>query len=288
MKRIFWLASYPKSGNTWLRLFLNNLLHDNEEPVDINDMPLSNTIASAREPLDQMISLESGELFAHEIDQLRPAMYEAWSNNSTCKLYCKCHDAYTWNSNGEPLLSSRATRGALYLVRNPLDVVVSYAHHNNCNIDKAIRQMANTHHGLANSHTGQYKQLRQRLLSWSGHVHSWQNAVRIPVHTMRYEDMQLDTINTFTKATRFLQLDNNQADIEQALEACRFDKLREQEVRSKRFRETPAGAKAFFRKGLVGSWRESLTDNQVCSIIDTHGSVMYLLGYLDSQGNPVY
>ena len=38
MAGIIWLASYPKSGNTWLRAFLHNLLRDPGRPYDINKL----------------------------------------------------------------------------------------------------------------------------------------------------------------------------------------------------------------------------------------------------------
>ncbi|MEJ2083836.1 MAG: sulfotransferase, partial [Acidobacteriota bacterium] len=38
MTGIVWLASYPKSGNTWLRAFLMNFLDPGKRPVDINQL----------------------------------------------------------------------------------------------------------------------------------------------------------------------------------------------------------------------------------------------------------
>lgn len=58
---IYWLASYPKSGNTWFRVFLANLRREKSEPVDINQLD-TNGIASARELFDKMIGLEGADL----------------------------------------------------------------------------------------------------------------------------------------------------------------------------------------------------------------------------------
>ena len=54
MGGIYWLASYPKSGNTWFRAFLCNLQEDGEEPADINDLATGG-IASARGWLDEVL-----------------------------------------------------------------------------------------------------------------------------------------------------------------------------------------------------------------------------------------
>ena len=61
MSGILWLASYPKSGNTWFRTFLTNFMADRERPVSINELD-SGQIASAREPFDEALGYESGEL----------------------------------------------------------------------------------------------------------------------------------------------------------------------------------------------------------------------------------
>ena len=49
MKSLLWLASYPKSGNTWLRAFLSNYIWDPAEPVPVNDLGKLGTTDSATE-----------------------------------------------------------------------------------------------------------------------------------------------------------------------------------------------------------------------------------------------
>jgi hypothetical protein len=77
MRRTIWLASYPKSGNTWFRILLANLSARDGKPVDINDLPEDAGIASARGPFDRVSLIESGLLTHDEIDCLRPRIYEA-------------------------------------------------------------------------------------------------------------------------------------------------------------------------------------------------------------------
>ena len=55
MKNLFWLASYPKSGNTWVRVFLANLQKGGDEPVDIN--VIGDYWASGRDLLDRFYGL---------------------------------------------------------------------------------------------------------------------------------------------------------------------------------------------------------------------------------------
>jgi len=87
--------------------------------------------------------------------------------------FYKIHDAFHATTDGEPMVSIKATRGALYIVRNPLDVCVSSSHHNGTSIDRAIDTMGDEASAYARGTRRQPDQLRQRMGSWSGHVLSW-------------------------------------------------------------------------------------------------------------------
>ena len=72
MVRTVWLASYPKYGNTGLRIFLANPLHPEPPPVDLNNLPESTPIASSRSHFDDLLGVPSALLTQTEIDRLRP------------------------------------------------------------------------------------------------------------------------------------------------------------------------------------------------------------------------
>lgn len=198
----------------------------------------------------------------------------------------KIHDAYHHTPKGEPLVPSDVTAGALYLLRNPLDVAVSYSHHRGRPIDDTISRMSDEDHCLASSESRLPIQLRQRLGSWSSHVASWVDCTDFPVHPVRYEDMHSDAFATFETAARFAKLPHERGEIEKAIELCSFEELQRQE-RSHGFREKSAGATAFFREGRVGSWRDSLTEEQAARVISDHSDMMRRFGYLDENGDPV-
>ncbi|MCI5149860.1 MAG: hypothetical protein D3916_10830, partial [Candidatus Electrothrix sp. MAN1_4] len=103
----------------------------------------------------------------------------------------------------------------------------------------------------------------------------------------RYEDMRLDPLFTFTAIAEFLCLPHDQHKVEDALTKCDFSLLKEQEEQGN-FKERPANAPCFFRKGLVGDWQDQLTEEQVERIIKGHGQVMRRFGYLDSAGQPLH
>ncbi len=282
---IYWLVSYPKSGNTWVRTFIANLQANDLEPVDINELQ-TGAIASSREWVQGALDFDINELTHDEVDYLRPEAYCWLSQQMAAPQYHKIHDAYTRLANGDVLIPPVATCGSLYIVRNPLDVVVSFAHHNNCSVDQTITNMANPEFCGGNGEQGLHYQLRQRLLSWSAHVLSWLNAEGMNVALVRYEDMKCDPLNTFTKVARFLELPYDKISVEKALSHSGIEKLQAQEAKNG-FKEKSQNSVNFFRKGIVGDWQKNMTEEQVQRVIDDHRDVMLRLGYLDNDGLPV-
>lgn len=281
---IYWLASYPKSGNTWTRAVIANLLNEDPEPVAINELQ-TGAIASSRTWVETALDFDIGELSHGEVDLLRPAAYQWHSRQLTTPGYHKVHDAYTFLPNGEPLFPPAATRGALCIVRNPLDVAVSFAHHSNRTTDWAIGKMGNHDFAFCGGDQKLFPQLRQRLLNWSQHVSSWLEAPGIAKLVVRYEDMQQDPLGTFTRIATFLELPDDSVSVNTALEHCTIEALQAQESRTP-FVEKPAKAKHFFRKGIVGNWRTTLTEQQVKTLIEDHKAVMMQFDYLAPDGQP--
>ena len=279
---IYWLASYPKSGNTWFRLIVTQLLMGPDSPVDLNTIQ-SGMIASSREWMDVSLGFESALLTHDEIDCLRPEAYR-WLHRQLKRVdYHKIHDAYTYLPNGDPLIPPDGCLGALYLVRNPLDVAISFANHQGCSIDNAIEMMNNPEMAFCKRTNTQYPQVRQKLLSWSDHVKSWRQAPNIPVQFIRYEDMLSDSLATFSKAMQFLKIETPPEAIKKAIDATHISKLQTLESETG-FNEKPPKLERFFRKGISGDWKTTLTPQQIQRIINDHGEVMQTLGYLDSRG----
>jgi aryl sulfotransferase len=285
MKRgIIWLASYPKSGNTWLRIFLANLSRAGEEPVNINELD-GGPIASARALFDNASGIEASDLTPEEIDRLRPEVYECLAAEAQEVIFLKVHDAYTYGADGRPLLSAAGCK-AFYLIRNPLDVAVAFANHASRDLDTIINRMADTEFALAAGAGRLPEQLRQRLLSWSDHVRSWVDAP-IPILALRYEDMKQSPLETFTQAARFAGLPDDPARVRRAVEFSDFKELQRQE-QEQGFRERPPKTESFFREDGWGAWRREMTPEQAARVIREHREVMQRFGYLTAKGEPVF
>jgi hypothetical protein len=289
--RRIWLASYPKSGNTWLRMLIANLSAKDDQPVGINDLSTTSNIASARGPFDDLLLIDSGLLTHDEADCLRPRVYEELARGADSSeedprqappsvRFVKVHDAYTLTPLGEPLLAgARGADGAIVVVRDPRDVAPSLASHRNTSIDDAIAFMNDRDAEFSASTTKQGSQLRQKLPGWSAHVASWLDQADIPVHLVRYEDLQFDTVAMLRRALQFAGQAATDDDISRAVQFANFARLRQQEE-EQGFREAPrqAGAR-FFRRGEAGSWRDELTPDHAARIVAAHGAVMRRLGY---------
>jgi aryl sulfotransferase len=278
LKKIVWLASYPKSGNTWFRAFLSALLNPENSEVDINNMHLT-TIASSRQLFDELVGVPSADLTPEEINRLRPFVYRHNALVSDEVIYQKVHDAYTLLSDGQPLFPTDITKAVIYFIRNPLDIVVSFSYHLSTSIDKTIAIMNNPEYAFCQRTDKLNNQLRQCLSNWSGHVKSWVDNSGLRILVIRYEDMHNSPVDTFSRAVSFIGINNSPEKIEIALEQASFNRLRQQEI-EKGFCEKSTGSSSFFRKGIVGDWKNTLTKEQVNRVIEMHGNMMKRFGYV--------
>lgn len=287
---IFWLASFPKSGNTWIRIFINalhagkdgrNRTGDFASSLDLNQLKIG-TIASDRQWVEDIIGFDISELGHEEIDLLRPGAYEWFSGHTEDIFFAKVHDAYRILPGGTPLFPTSCIRGVLYIIRNPLDTCVSLADHLGCTINESIAHMASPEFTLAGNPAQLDDQLRQIISSWSGHADSWLKVTGINRMVVRYEDLQRDQLNTFTRIADFLELSSSEQLIKDTLDLIQFTNLRKLEGAGG-FLEAATHGKRFFRRGVVGDWQSQLDSTQVSRLITDHSELMQHFGYLDSS-----
>jgi aryl sulfotransferase len=278
MKRMIWLASYPKSGNTWLRAFLTNYKQNASGPADINTLE-GGPIASSRNLFDEWAGVEASDLPPASVERLRPHVYRKLAECVNETIFLKIHDAITFTSEDIPLIPREVTQGAVYLIRNPLDVVVSFADHSGTTLEKTIQNMGNQDFQFASRDESLDIQLPQRLLTWSGHVRSWVDQDGFPVLVVRYEDLLEDPYGRFSEIVRFCGLEVDQELLHHAVRHSSFGVFKEQEE-LKGFKERSRHSKTFFRRGQAGGWREVLTLEQVARVIQDHGLMMERFGYL--------
>lgn len=279
MKGIVWLASYPKSGNTWFRVFLANLLADQPEPVDINALGIENF--GSRSTYDRALGWETSDLTLEETFQARLDVQEALAQEED--VLFKVHESFRHPLTRAPLFSRTATRAALYFLRNPLDVAISFSHHRGKDIDSTITRMNRNDATMAAAKDELGPQLPQPTGDWSWHVRSWLDEPGLPVMALRYEDMLAHPQEVFRSACEFAGLPSDPDRVARALAHAKFENLRAQE-QAKGFREA-ADRRPFFRQGKAGGWRQILSAAQIAAIVNAHGEVMRRFGYLNADGS---
>lgn len=278
MRRLVWLASYPKSGNTWVRLLLTAYGYPEQEELDINTSDVS-LHAGNRELFDRVIGLEASELTPAEIDRYRPYVYRQLAVEAEQPLLIKVHDCWRRNGDGAAVFPPEATAATVYIVRDPRGVAPSFANHYNCTIDETIDRMADPDFGIAARLDRLALQLPQPIGSWSQHVVSWLDQRDLPVLLVRYEDLHAAPEAQFARIVHATGLPVDAQRLALALARTRFERLQAQE-QAAGFKERLMGAPRFFRRGQAESWREELTPAQIERIEAEHGPVMARLGYL--------
>lgn len=273
MAGIIWLASYPKSGNTWMRAFLHNLFVNRPEPVNVNALTRFCLGEDRAEYYNQFDPRPCSEMAPEEVARLRPKVHRLLSESYPDSVFVKTHN-YLGEWLGVPLVTMEYTAGAIYLVRNPLDVAISFAHHYGVTIDEAIATMATA---FAGSQTTDFV-VRHVYSSWSRHVTSWTQNPMPSLHVVRYEDMLAQPFKTLAKLVEFLRLDPPRERLQRAVRNSSFEVLRRQED-EQGFVERTQHAR-FFRAGRAGQWRDALTTEQVQAIVSAHREQMERFGYV--------
>ncbi|MEM9279122.1 MAG: sulfotransferase domain-containing protein [Pseudomonadota bacterium] len=280
-KGIIWLASYPKSGNTWTRNFLHNLLNvisgEDGKAHSINAMGLRSTWEIAAKPYEAIIGRPVDRCSREEIAAVRHTVQENIMENAGGLAFVKTHHALVMDRK-QPTINFDVTAGAIYIIRNPLDVAISFSHHMNGTIDEAIEQMA-----LKDAETPiSEKAVYEVYGSWSQHVESWTRKPHRTILVMRYEDMLDDPLKAFGALASHLRLQATREQVEKAIELSSFEALSKQEDQLG-FNEKPKEAKKFFRSGKSGQWRDELSKDQVRRIVSAHQAQMGRFGYVPEE-----
>ena len=186
---IRWLASYPKSGNTWVRLFF--LAYADPDGFHINNLSQDFTTDTNPDVYEEVAKVELQMLTTTEAKLLRGAVLVRLSKiayeNTGGPVYLKSHSANV-GGGGILWIPPDYTDKSIYLVRDPRDVAVSLADHMGFTIDDAIVMMADEDRSLDRGFDG----IHVPLLSWSFHVGSWWRNHSYNNMVMRYEDLTLD------------------------------------------------------------------------------------------------
>ena len=290
----WYLASYPKSGNTWCRVFITELrrlagldsadateaAQQEERELRLNRDLATGSIVSSRHWLDDQLGIDSSDLSWRELDKVRGRVGHQRALYAECLRYHKVHDAFTSpDSAGQPVVPTEGCRGAVVVIRHPADVAVSLSHFFSWDLERCGAFLLNEEAALCRSSKRGGQQVRQFMGSWANHGQSWVDQQQIPVLLLRYEDLLVQPEHHFRRLATFLDLPAEEPLIREAVANTRFDKLRSKEDEEGGFHERPEGCERFFRSGRSGEGQEQLTGEQLKQLEEAFAATLHRFGY---------
>lgn len=269
MGKIVWLASYPKSGNTWVRAFLHNYITCAQTPHSIDAL----TEFSAVECAAAFFHGPGERLSEIETQRRRPQVHQQLTELHDDLVFVKTHNANLAVA-GVPLCTPAETAGAIHIIRDPRDVAVSYSAFTGRSVDEIIDFMGVER--AMNPAGGM--QVFEFLSSWSVHAESWSRMKRRLI--LRYEDLLAEPEKHFGRVVQFLGGDAEPERLARAIAFSDFGILAAQERENGYRAKAERAVAPFFRAGRNGAWRDALTTEQMARIEKDHGAMMRKFGYL--------
>tara|TARA_B110001454_G_scaffold184438_1_gene180122 strand:- start:630 stop:1478 length:849 start_codon:yes stop_codon:yes gene_type:complete len=225
---IIWLASYPKSGNTWLRALLASYYFTNEGSFSLSLLDKIDAF-----PSDKFFK-EYNDQFSKVEDTSKYWLKEQEKINKKNKItFLKTHSAIC-KINGNSFTNKENSIGAIYIVRDPRNVITSISNHYQISIEDAFQFMKDEKRGIINKKDGRYLGF-QAVWSWSINQKTWVENNLFPVLVIKYEDLLKETYNTFRKVIEFINKISNSSKIfnkskgKNSIKNTSFEKLQRME-----------------------------------------------------------
>jgi hypothetical protein len=258
-----------------MRAFLANYLANGRKPVDLNTLH-ENYQAEARATRFSAY-VPGGDTTALDVEQIcaiRPLVQADMARDALGTVFVKTHN-FHGAYRGIPLHNAAVTSGAIYMVRNPLDVVISLARYFAFSLDEAIDFMSEELTGTMN----EVENVPQVISSWSLNVSSWTESESASVVVLRYEDMLAKPLKAFRKVVALMGMPRDDARLKRAVAFTSFRQMQAQEKQGG-FLERHENAERFFRAGKTNQWRDLLSEEQVARVVAAHREQMERFRYL--------
>ena len=276
---IVWISSYPKSGNTWIRTFISTYYLSTNDKFDFK-------------MLKNIRQFPHEKFFNKKITDINSAInnWDLAQKNINLKnelIFLKTHAALV-KINNIPFTNNKNTLGAIYVVRDPRNVVTSLSNHYQLTFDESLEFMTNKKKFLLKKNDPSNFGNFTFLNSWSEHYKSWLHTKQFNLLFIKYEDLENDTFNTFKKIVEFLnkimkkkeKIDSNR--LIKIIDAVSFEALKKRE-NDEGFPEAVVNDKKqkinFFYLGKENKWQNLLSPKQINKINNIFNYDLKKLGY---------
>lgn len=267
--KITWIASFPRSGNTWVRALIT--AYSNEGNVEINS--IMQTGDKNPEYYENIITRPIDQWSMTEQALLKPAAMMRMLEDAGGNLMLKTHDCNI-DLSGVAQIPHEISRAAIYIVRDPRDIALSFKNHYGMDTNKAaVDQLLDSKFLTRFPNKG----LFVPQLSWNIHFASWMRELPYPVYALRYEDLLTKPFDILSEIIKFLGLEYDPELVKKSIEACTFDRLQKQEQKEG-FRE--GVGQTFFHKGVAQRWKAELEQELQKKITKACGHEMRSVGYI--------
>ena len=264
---IFWIASYPKSGNTWIRtvissyFFTKDGIYDEKLIKKIDQFPTRKYFKDF--DYNKEVPGDTAKYWVKAQQRI----------NTDNKLkFFKTHNMFG-KVNGHDFTNSENSIGGIYVVRDPRNVITSIKNHYGLDDDKAIKWMTNK-----NNYIYDVEKVRdagygdfQFISSWDVNYISWKVQQKVPIMFVKYEDLVDQTYSVFFKIIEFINKTTrnsekiNKSKLKISLNSTNFDKLKQME-KTRGFSEAVTSLTTnekitFFNLGPKNDWKKLLNED---------------------------
>tara|TARA_B110000008_G_scaffold272346_1_gene304960 strand:+ start:1847 stop:2701 length:855 start_codon:yes stop_codon:yes gene_type:complete len=282
---IFWIASYPKSGNTWLRTLISSYYYSDDGIYS------ENLIKRIRQFPEKMhfTDFDYNQNIVTDTSRFWIKAQEKINKDNKLKFF-KTHNAFGALNNNH-FTDNKNSIGVIYIIRDPRNVITSLMNHYELDNEQAIKWMTNEKnyiYDVINFDEDGYSDF-QFISSWNTNYKSWLLQKKIPIKFIKYEDLLNQTFTVFKDVINFINITtrNNEKikmdKLKNSINSTFFDKLQDMEKKNG-FSEAITSKKnnkkiPFFNMGPKNDWKKVLDKNLINRLNDHFEKNLIELSY---------
>ena len=278
---IIWLASYPKSGNTWVRHFLSSLIYSNQGKVGLEKLGFIMQYPKR----DQFEKLVTNFDDFNQIKKNWINSQNLINSDNKVKIFKTHHVLCSLGKDN--FTDEKNSLGAIYVVRDPRNVISSILYHFNLsNTEESLNFIQEEEKFIGNVKNKVNYPLHTLIGSWKTNYNSWK-VVGKNFLLVKYEDLILNPNTEFKRIANYItntiNIKFSEEQIKKSVDESSFKNLESLEEKNgfiESIEDPKNKKKKFFNLGPKNNWKESLDKKFVDKIENSFNNEMKELGYI--------